>query len=51
MAITSVADIDGVNIPFLHINHLVENKRMINRPKDQSDVQALEEIKKLRANS
>lgn len=44
----SVADIDGVSIPFLHINQLIENKKVINRPKDQSDVQALEELKKLR---
>lgn len=49
MARASVADIDGVHIPFLHINQLIENKKVINRPKDQSDVQALEEIKKLRA--
>lgn len=49
MAMASLADIEGVNIPFLHINQLIENKKVINRPKDQSDVQALEEIKKLRA--
>lgn len=47
-AMASVADIDGVSIPFLHINQLIENKKVINRPKDQSDVLALEELKKLR---
>lgn len=49
LAMASVADIEGVNIPFLHINQLIANKKVINRPKDQSDVQALEEIKKLRS--
>ena len=44
----SVAEIDGVKIPFLHINQLIENKKVINRPKDRADVQALKEIKKLR---
>ncbi|RZM27741.1 MAG: hypothetical protein EOO88_11635 [Pedobacter sp.] len=47
----SVADIDEVNVPFLHINQLIENKRVVNRPKDQVDVIALEEIKKLRENN
>ncbi len=47
----SVANIDEVNVPFLHINQLIENKRVVNRPKDQVDVIALEEIKKLRENN
>lgn len=46
----SIADIEGVTIPFLHINQLIENKRVVNRHKDQIDVQALEQIKKLRDN-
>ena len=44
----SVADIEDVNVPFLHINQLIENKRTVNRPKDQIDVSALEQIRKLR---
>jgi hypothetical protein len=48
LQIASVADIEGVNIPFLHINQLIQNKKVINGPKDQIDVIALEEIKKLR---
>ena len=44
----SVAEIDNIPIPFLHINQLIENKKTVNRPKDQLDVNALEEIKKLR---
>jgi len=43
----SVADIDGVQIPFLHINQLIANKKAVNRPKDQQDVIELEKILKL----
>lgn len=46
----SIADIDDVNIPFLHLNQLIENKRIVNRPKDQIDVLALEKIRQLREN-
>jgi hypothetical protein len=46
-----IADIGGINVPFLHINQLIENKKVINRPKDQIDINALEEIKKLREDS
>lgn len=48
LQMASVADIDDVNVPFLHINHLIENKKVVNRPKDQIDVAALEQIRKLR---
>jgi hypothetical protein len=41
------ADIDGVIVPFLHINHLIQNKKAVNRPKDQLDVIYLEKIKKI----
>ncbi len=44
----SIADIENVLIPFLHINHLIANKKAVNRPKDQLDVIYLEKIKKLR---
>jgi hypothetical protein len=40
------AQIEDVTIKFLHLNHLLESKRAANRPKDQIDVLALEEIKK-----
>lgn len=42
------ADIDGLIVPFLHINHLITNKKAVNRPKDQLDVIYLEKIKKIR---
>lgn len=43
----SIAEIDGVKIPFLHINQLIANKKAVNRPKDQIDVIELERIKKI----
>ncbi len=42
------AQIENVTVKFLHINHLLESKRAANRPKDQIDVLALEEIKKVK---
>jgi hypothetical protein len=44
----SIAEIDGIKVPFLHINHLIEAKKAANRPKDQVDIQALEKIKLIR---
>lgn len=44
----SIADLDGIKIPFLHINQLIINKKAVNRPKDQVDIIELEKIKKLR---
>jgi hypothetical protein len=44
----SKATIQEIEVPFLHLNHLIEEKKATNRPKDQIDVLALEEIKKLR---
>ncbi|HXD77160.1 MAG TPA: hypothetical protein VN616_05095 [Puia sp.] len=38
---------DGIKVPFLHINQLIENKRAVNRPKDQIDVIELERIRHL----
>ncbi|MDP4246448.1 MAG: nucleotidyltransferase [Bacteroidota bacterium] len=43
----SIADIDGVKIPFLHINHLIANKKAVNRPKDKLDVIELERIRSI----
>ncbi|MDE1192297.1 MAG: hypothetical protein PW786_09180 [Arachidicoccus sp.] len=42
----SIADFNGIKVPFLHINHLIENKKVIARPKDLIDVIELEKIKK-----
>ena len=43
----NIAEINGVSVPFLHINHLIVNKKAVNRPQDQIDVIYLEKIKKL----
>lgn len=43
----SVADIDGVSVPFLHINHLLQAKKAANRPKDRYDIDELEKIKNI----
>lgn len=39
---------DDLKVPFLHINHLIANKKLVNRPKDQIDVLELEKIKSIR---
>ncbi len=39
--------IEDVIVPFLHINHLIMNKKAVNRSKDQIDVEYLEKIKRL----
>lgn len=48
-ALAPVAEIEGVMVPFLHINHLIQNKKVVNRPKDQIDVIELEKIQKILA--
>jgi hypothetical protein len=48
LQMASVADLEGIKVPFLHINHLIDNKKIVNRPKDQIDVIELEKIKKIR---
>jgi hypothetical protein len=48
ITMASLADLEGVEVPFLHINHLIENKKIVNRPKDQVDVIELEKIRKIR---
>ena len=40
----SEASIDGIKVPFLHVNHLLENKKAVGRPKDLEDVRELEKI-------
>jgi len=46
--IATIANIEGVDIPFLHINQLIANKKAVNCPKDQIDVIELEKIKQAR---
>jgi predicted nucleotidyltransferase len=39
-----IADIDGLKIPFLHLNHLVLSKMTTGRPKDAADIDELQKI-------
>jgi hypothetical protein len=48
LEMASVANLEGINVPFLHINHLIKNKKVVNRPKDQVDVIELEKIRNIR---
>ncbi|MEO6149165.1 MAG: hypothetical protein ABIN95_10475 [Mucilaginibacter sp.] len=48
LQMATTANIDDVNVPFLHINQLIANKKAVNRPKDRLDVMELEKIKKIR---
>ena len=50
-SLTEIAEIDDVQIPFLHINHLILNKKEVGREKDLLDVIYLERIKKLETNN
>jgi Nucleotidyl transferase of unknown function (DUF2204) len=47
IAMATQAEIEGITVPFLHINQLIANKKAVNRPKDQIDVAALEKIREL----
>lgn len=47
LKLADIANIDGLQVPFLHINQLIENKKAVNRPKDQLDIIELEKIKKM----
>lgn len=46
--IATIAGIENIKIPFLHLNQLIANKRAVNRNKDKMDVAELEKIKLLR---
>lgn len=48
LKVATIAEIENVKIPFLHINQLIANKKAVNRSKDQIDVMELEKIKLLR---
>jgi hypothetical protein len=46
----SIATIKNISIPFLHLNQLIEEKKIVGREKDKSDVVVLEKIQR-RGNS
>lgn len=43
----SIAEIHGIEIPFLNLDHLLLAKKAANRPKDQLDISYLEELRNL----
>jgi hypothetical protein len=48
LKLATIATINDIQVPFLHINQLIANKKAVNRSKDQLDVIELEKIKLLR---
>lgn len=42
-----IGEIDGVKIPFIHLNDLVLSKMNTGRAKDKADIEELQKIKKL----
>jgi len=47
LANATIAIIEGAEVPFLNINHLIRSKKAANRPKDQIDILELEKISRL----
>jgi hypothetical protein len=45
-----ILKIENIDVPVIHINALIANKKDVNRPKDQLDVAELEKIKDLQKN-
>lgn len=45
LEMASIATIYDADVPFLHINHLIESKEAADRPKDKIDVAELYKIK------
>ncbi len=41
-----IGEIDGLNIPFLNLNHLVLSKINTGRPQDKADIEKLQSIEK-----
>ena len=48
LQIATIAGIENIPVPFLQINQLIANKKVVNRSKDQIDVMELEKIIQLR---
>ena len=51
LEIAPIITIEGVDIPFLHLNHLMANKKAVGRSKDLNDTIELEKIIKLQRDS
>jgi len=51
LGLASKATIYDVDVPFLHLNHLIESKKAAQRPKDKLDLIELEKIRKITGNN
>jgi hypothetical protein len=49
LSMASIAKIFDIEVPFLHINQLIEAKKATNRNKDKIDIEELEKIRNSRA--
>ena len=45
-----IANVDGLNIPFIHFNHLILTKISTGRPKDSIDIEQLQKIHSKKTN-
>ena len=50
LAMSYRAVIDGIEVPFSHINHLIQEKAKVAHPKDLIDLEELERIKQYQEN-
>lgn len=40
-----IADVDGLQVPFIHLNHLILSKTNTGRTKDKADIEMLQELR------
>lgn len=40
----TIAVLDGISIPFIHLNHLILSKLTTGRPQDKIDIEKLQQI-------
>jgi predicted nucleotidyltransferase len=43
-----IAELDGIQVPFIHLNHLILSKISIGRPQDKVDIEKLQKIQELK---
>jgi len=41
-----IADMEGMNIPFLHLHHLILSKINTGRQQDKADIQRLQDVER-----
>lgn len=47
LKMASIAEIEGIKVPFLHLNHLIEAKKATASPKDLIDIEELIKIRNI----